>query len=130
MSAMNESGRERDEAIISPPKYEQLKNFIYKGIKNNTYPLYSKLDSEDEFANRFNVSRGTVRQAIQGLEKEGIVERVGQLKDGKEMPLQKGDKVLYSGYSSEDFEIDGEKYLIVEFKDIIAKMENGVGEKI
>ena len=55
--------------------------------------------------------------------KEGIVEAVGITKEGREIPLKKGDRVLYTGYSSEDIEVDGEKYLIVEFKDIVARME-------
>ncbi len=55
--------------------------------------------------------------------KEGIVEAVGEFKDGSKIPLNKGDKVLYSGYSSEEIEIDKEKYIIVEFKDIVAKLE-------
>ena len=54
--------------------------------------------------------------------KRGIVVEVGQLKEG-EMPLKKGDTVLYGGYSHEDFEIDGKEYVIVEFKDIVAKIE-------
>lgn len=57
--------------------------------------------------------------------KEGIVESVGTLKDNRTIPLQKGDKVLYGGYSSEEIEIEGEKYLIVDFKDILAKIEIG-----
>ena len=55
--------------------------------------------------------------------KEGIIEEVGTLREGV-MPLQKGDKVLYGGYNSEEIEIEGEKYLIVDFKDIIAKVLN------
>ncbi|MDO8508594.1 MAG: co-chaperone GroES [Nanoarchaeota archaeon] len=55
--------------------------------------------------------------------KQGIIESVGELKDNKPIPLNKGDKVIYGGYSSEEIEIDNEKYLIVEFKDIIAKIE-------
>ena len=55
--------------------------------------------------------------------KEGEVFAVGQFKDGKELPLKKGDRVLYGGYSSEDFEKDGEKYVFVEFKDILATLE-------
>ncbi|HLC19287.1 MAG TPA: co-chaperone GroES [Candidatus Nanoarchaeia archaeon] len=55
--------------------------------------------------------------------KEGEVFAVGQFKDGKELPLKKGDRILYGGYSSEDFEKDGEKYVFVEFKDILAKFE-------
>jgi len=55
--------------------------------------------------------------------KEGEVVAVGTLKDGKELPLKNGDRVLYGGYSSDEFDIDGEKYVIVEFKDILAKVE-------
>jgi chaperonin GroES len=55
--------------------------------------------------------------------KQGIVVEIGSLKDGSLIPLKKGDKVLYGGYSSEDFEHNGEKFLIVEFKDIIARLD-------
>jgi chaperonin GroES len=56
--------------------------------------------------------------------KQGIIEEVGESKDGKGLPINKGDKVLYSGYSHEEIEIGSEKYVIVEFKDIIAKLED------
>lgn len=62
--------------IISPPKYEQIKNHIYEHIKSEIYPINSRLESEDELAKVYNVSRGTIRQAIQALEKEGVVETV------------------------------------------------------
>ncbi|RLG12646.1 co-chaperone GroES [Candidatus Pacearchaeota archaeon] len=52
--------------------------------------------------------------------KQAIVEEIGKTKDGKDLPLKKGDKVLYGGYSSDEFEINGEKYLIIDFKDILA----------
>ena len=54
--------------------------------------------------------------------KEGIVMAVGT-KDGKELALKKGDYVIYAGYSSEDIEIEDEKFVIVEYKDVIAKVE-------
>lgn len=54
--------------------------------------------------------------------KEGIVEEVGVDKDGKSLPLNKGEKVLYSGYSNEEIEIDNQKFVIVDYKDIIAKI--------
>lgn len=54
--------------------------------------------------------------------KEGEVVAVGTTKDGNQLPLSPGDKVLYGGYNSDDFEKDGEKYLIIEFKDILAKL--------
>lgn len=55
--------------------------------------------------------------------KEGTVLAVGTYKEGKELPLKKGDKVLYGGYSNEEFEREGKKYLLVEFKDIVAKID-------
>jgi chaperonin GroES len=55
--------------------------------------------------------------------KQGVIEEVGMNKEGKTLPLNKGDKVLYSGYGHEEIEIENEKYVIVEFKDIIAKLE-------
>lgn len=54
--------------------------------------------------------------------KEGDVIAAGTDKDGKDLPLQKGDRVIYGGYSSDEIEIDGEKYLFVEYKDIMAKI--------
>ncbi|MFH1290702.1 MAG: co-chaperone GroES [Nanoarchaeota archaeon] len=55
--------------------------------------------------------------------KEGIVIEVGTLKDGSLIPLKKGDKVIYGGYSNEEFESNGEKLLIIDFKDILARLE-------
>ncbi len=59
--------------------------------------------------------------------KEAVVEEVGMFKDGKELPLKKGDKVLYGGYSSDEFEVNNEKYLIIDFKDILAVVEEQNG---
>ena len=56
--------------------------------------------------------------------KEGIVVEVGNFKDGGMIPLKKGDKILYGGYSSEEFELNGEKHLIIEFKDVVARIED------
>jgi len=56
--------------------------------------------------------------------KQGVVIEVGKDKNGKLLPLDKGDKVIYSGYSHEEIEIDDKKYVIVDFKDIIAKVED------
>ncbi len=53
--------------------------------------------------------------------KEGTIMSAGTFKDGKELPVKPGDRVIYGGYSSEEIEIDGKKHILVEFKDIIAK---------
>lgn len=55
--------------------------------------------------------------------KEGIVEEVGTFNDGKSLPLSKGDKILYGGYSNEEFELNGEKFIFVDFKDVLARLE-------
>jgi chaperonin GroES len=52
--------------------------------------------------------------------KEGIVLAVGTFEDGKELPLRKGDHVIYGGYQSDEIEINGENYFFVDFKDILA----------
>jgi chaperonin GroES len=55
--------------------------------------------------------------------KEGVVVDVGTLKDGRPIPLLAGDKVIYGGYSSEEIDINGEKHLILDYKDVLAKVE-------
>ncbi len=55
--------------------------------------------------------------------KKGKVIEVGEDKEGKSLPLKKDMIVLYSGYSNEEIELEGEKYIIVDYKDIIAIIE-------
>ncbi len=55
--------------------------------------------------------------------KGGDVIAVGHYKDGKDLPLKPGNRVIYGGYSSEEIEIDGEKHIFVDFKDILARIE-------
>ena len=53
--------------------------------------------------------------------KEGEVISVGMTKEGKELPLKKGDKIIYGGYSNEKIEVSGEEYIMIEFKDVLCK---------
>ncbi|MEK6950100.1 MAG: co-chaperone GroES [Nanoarchaeota archaeon] len=55
--------------------------------------------------------------------KEGWVEAAGTTKEGKELPVKKGDRVIYGGYSHEEVEVNRQKFILVEFKDIVAKVE-------
>lgn len=55
--------------------------------------------------------------------KEALIEAVGHDKDGKPLPLKKGDRIIYGGYSNEEFEIDGQTFIFVDFKDILARLE-------
>ncbi len=66
-----------------------------------------------------------IPESAKGNKKEGKVVAVGTTKEGKELPLKKGIHILYGGYSGEEFEFEGEKYLIVDFKDVLATLEGG-----
>jgi chaperonin GroES len=50
---------------------------------------------------------------------QGIIEAVSH----EIVSLKKGDKVVFSGFSHEEIEIENQKFLIVELKDIVAKIE-------
>lgn len=52
--------------------------------------------------------------------KEGIVIAVGTFEDGKGLPLQKGDRVIYGGFQADEIEIEDKEYIFVDFKDILA----------
>lgn len=64
-----------------------------------------------------------IPESAKEKKKEGEVVEVGTTKDGKELPLKKGDRILYGGYSYDKFELDDQEYIILDFKDILAKIE-------
>lgn len=64
-----------------------------------------------------------IPESAKEKKKQGDVISVGTFEDGKDLPLKAGDKVLYGGYSQEEVELDKEDYVIVEFKNIIAKFD-------
>ena len=55
--------------------------------------------------------------------KEGEVIALGTYDDGQPLPLSIGDHILYSGYSADEFEIEGQKVKIIEFKDVVATIQ-------
>ena len=55
--------------------------------------------------------------------KQGEVISVGTFDDGKPLPVKAGDTIIYGGYSQEEVEFEKEDYVIVEFKNIVAKVE-------
>jgi chaperonin GroES len=61
-----------------------------------------------------------IPEAAKEERKAGTIISVGSYKDGKELPLKSGDRVLYGGYSAETVTVDGKEYVFVEFKDILA----------
>lgn len=79
--------------------------------------LIKSLKREEKTSSGLYLPKGTEER------KEGEVVEVGSFQDGKPLPLQKGEKVIYGGYSKEEIETDGENYYIVDFKDILARIE-------
>ncbi len=57
------------------PKYLLLKEKINTDILSNKYPIGSKLPTENELADIYNVSRSTVRQALDLLVIQGIISK-------------------------------------------------------
>lgn len=57
----------------STPLYLQLKELLIKQIKEGVISAGEKIASERELCEQYNVSRITVRQSLNELEKEGLV---------------------------------------------------------
>lgn len=58
------------------PKYKQVASQIESDIVNHVYQHTNKLLTEDEYANKYGVSRNTVRKAIEILVNKGYVYQV------------------------------------------------------
>lgn len=43
--------------------------------------------------------------------------------DDDKIKVKVGDRVLYDKYSGSEVEVDNEKYLVIQYKDILAKIE-------
>ncbi len=67
-------------APLAPPgeaprkKYERVKDALLRGIHDGTYPPGTCLPSENELMRRFEVSRITVRQALERLHAAELIE--------------------------------------------------------
>lgn len=55
--------------------YTRIKDNLLERIKTGVYPINSVLPSEIELAKEYNVSRATIRQAIQMIVSEGYLDR-------------------------------------------------------
>ena len=58
------------------PLYQQIKERLRGGIVDGTYPPHSRMPSESELQQMFEVSRITIRQALGDLQKEGLIFKV------------------------------------------------------
>ncbi len=58
------------------PKYVQVKRELLQGLEAGAFAPGERLPSEHELAERFGVSRQTIRQTVGELEREGRIYRV------------------------------------------------------
>ncbi|GAK49565.1 transcriptional repressor [Candidatus Moduliflexus flocculans] len=75
------------DAEKSEPKYRQLKQIILRYFEQEHYQADQQIPTEIEFAERFQVSRGTVRQTLTELVNEGVIYKkhgVGSFFAGKQ----------------------------------------------
>lgn len=57
------------------PRHEQISNWLKEQIAANKYGVDEKLPSENDLSHKFDVSRVTVRRALQTLENEDLIYR-------------------------------------------------------
>jgi GntR family transcriptional regulator len=58
------------------PPYRQLAQIVTERIKSGQYPRESRLPSESDFMEEFELGRSTVRRAMAYLREQGLVETV------------------------------------------------------
>ncbi|SDK68638.1 transcriptional regulator, GntR family [Methylophilus rhizosphaerae] len=58
------------------PLYAQIKETLRERILNGSYKVHAQLPSESEISTQFKVSRITVRQALNDLQKEGLIFKI------------------------------------------------------
>ncbi len=60
----------------SQPKYQQLRDYVISQIQSGALEAGAALPSENRLASMMNLARSTVRQALSGLEQDGLVKRI------------------------------------------------------
>lgn len=70
---MIERGVHKDSVI---PLYHQLKEILREQIGNRTYKPHQQIPSEPELQRLYGLSRATIRKAIDGLVREGLIYRL------------------------------------------------------
>ncbi len=61
---------------LSPKKYDAVKRFILKGIRDGIYTPGAKIPTEDEIMRILGYSRSPIRHAISLLEQEGFIYKI------------------------------------------------------
>ncbi len=75
MSAELREASRSDQAAIYAPLYRQIKDLIVQGLQRGEWKPGDMIPSEMELAQRFQVSQGTVRKAVDELSTEHLLVR-------------------------------------------------------
>lgn len=78
------------------PLYFQLKSILLRDIQNGVYAVGSQIPTEKELMERFQLSRSTVRQALNELVTEGWLER--KTSKGSFVSRPKDSKTTYRSF--------------------------------
>lgn len=111
------------------PLYSQLKNLIIEKIESGEYPENSKIPSEQELCEVYDISRPTVRQAIMELTSNGYLYK----EKGKGTFVANAKSVIdmknYSGFTDSilDSQVPGERD-IISIKEVSANDDKKLSE--
>ena len=61
--------------VSKTAKYQHASNVLIERLKNGRYPVGGRMPTEDELARQFDVSRVTIRRALDILVQDGFLER-------------------------------------------------------
>ena len=104
------------------PLHVQLLNELRHKILSGEAEPGSKLPSESEFQRDLEISRSTIRQALNNAESEGLIERVpGKGSFVRLTPLEKGTKNNLVGYVTFDFHSEFQGQMLSGAESVIRK---------
>jgi GntR family transcriptional regulator len=76
MATVRKTSGERKRGTSSvPPRYLQVANELIKRIAAGKYPVGSKIPTETELSQSYDISRHTVREALRRLHDAGLISR-------------------------------------------------------
>ena len=106
------------------PIYQQLRNKILEEVEHGELRNGNKLPTEEEFARRLCISRGTVRQAFARLQEEGIIKKFPR--KGTFISLDNLCHVMRIGILSPQMPLNSEKSNDFYLMELLCGIEEGL----
>jgi GntR family transcriptional regulator len=69
---------DRIDPIAPVPPYRQLAGILRRRIESGQYPPETRIPTESEIVDEFEVARTTARRAVRALREEGLIHTVPQ----------------------------------------------------